>query len=225
MRTLLRLLLIAMLVTLAVPAHAATQPTCADWPDLECVIVPEVQTSLDGGLTGTLYLVSNESPVVLNGTQTLYAPNGGRTTSTDIFPVPVAFSRPIYLQQWAGYGAAGTMVITSSQVFSIQVIDPQLGNCQNTTDLRCMDIYLSPNATQYAVFNTEGKSFVFNHDVYRDDVLIAQEPHAIGAFERPIYQLPTPPVGLRGEASAGVYRVNVYVAGPKPRVYMPMITK
>lgn len=217
------LLLLILLIVLISPVSAAAPPTCVDWPGLECVVIPNVRTSPDGDyISGTFYLVSNESSVPLNGTQTVYNQANERSASAPIIPVPVAFSRTTYLEAWAGRNISGTLTITSSQVFSIQVIDPQIGGCRNTTDLTCMNIYLSPGGRQYSVQNTESKAFTFNHDVYQNDVLIAQESHVIGGFQRVVYQVPVSPVGRRVAANA-TYRVKVYVPEAKQfRVFIPL---
>lgn len=195
-------------------AQAGTIPSCETEP-LQCVSIANVHTSSEGNyIDGTFFLVSNEDTTVLTGTQTVYAPNGSRSATSPIIPVPIGISRPTYLEAWAGTGISGTLVITSPQRFSVQVIDPQIGNCINTTDLTCMNIYLSPGGTQYSVLNTEAKAFTYTHDVYRNGAFVARETHVIGRFERIVYQLPAATQATR-RAETATYRVLVYV--PEPR--------
>lgn len=199
---------VAVLVIVAqVRAAIPRDPTC---PPVEaepyCVVVPGVQKRAEWGQT-TRYVLNNETGTVGRIGQQFFD-----TTGTGVLSftseLRANYSQNYYVE-WAGLPVpySGTMVLTGSIPFTVQVIGPTV-LCPYPVTSACMSLRLPAGSTQYTVGNNEARELTYTHDVYQSGQLLHTFSDTIPPFSRRTYDAATG-APLLNDASGATYDVII----------------
>jgi hypothetical protein len=207
-------------VVLVARAGAPDDPTCPlAEQEPHCVVLAGVQGRDKNGWNPTSYVLTNNtnqwqdylySYFDITGTLIL-TENGSLWPQR---PQNYAFESP---QIPRGY--TGTVVLTSTGDFTIQIIGPT-ATCPtysgtNTPQVECMTVHLPAGQAQYTVYNRDNTQLTYNHDIYQGGSLLRTFSDTLPPFTHRTYSAATgAPIGRAATASTQGY--DVVIRAPKP---------